>query len=324
MDDAKVFEAKNLDEAIRLACTFFDAPREKLEVEFIQDAKSGIFGLVGARKAMIRARRAALGPVLGSDTPQAATNPPAKKHKPAENQPVATPKGESEHTGGRSRAEKKPAQPASEAVPATHIQHNKRPVAPKRQPVAQTQRDLEADAPALVSERAETAVARCEDFDQERLRQLVYDTAMRLITPITGPMQLVVDIHADRVDVRVDCEDDLGLLIGRDGQNLASLQYLTSRIVSRAMEAPVRVMITAGDYRERQDEKLRDLALSLAERAKATGRACPTKPLSSYQRRVIHMTLQADPAVQTRSAGEGTLKRVVVQKRRQPQENRQD
>ena len=276
---------------------------------------------------MIRARRTALGPVLGNDTPQAAVNSPAKKHKQAENQPCATPKGESEHSGARSRAEKKPAPPAppaSEAVPAAQTPHNKRPAAPKRQPVVQTQRDLEDNNPAHVSERAETAPARCEDLDHERLRQLVYDTAMRLITPIIGPMQLVVDIHADRVDVRVDCEDDLGLLIGRDGQNLASLQYLTSRIVSRAMEAPVRVMITAGDYRERQDEKLRDLALSLAERAKATGRACPTKPLSSYQRRVIHMTLQADPAVQTRSAGEGTLKRVVVQKRRQPQENRQD
>ena len=59
MDDFKEFQGKSLDEAIRAACSYFDAQREKLEIDIIQDAKNGIFGLVGARKAIVRARRAA-------------------------------------------------------------------------------------------------------------------------------------------------------------------------------------------------------------------------------------------------------------------------
>ncbi|MDR2696730.1 MAG: protein jag, partial [Deltaproteobacteria bacterium] len=92
--------------------------------------------------------------------------------------------------------------------------------------------------------------------------------------------------------------------------------YLASRIVSRGMNAAVRVNLDAGDYRQRQDDKLRELALHLAAKVKNTGRPCSTRPLSSYHRRIIHLTLQEDEQVQTRSTGEGALKRVVVQRRR--------
>ena len=87
--------------------------------------------------------------------------------------------------------------------------------------------------------------------------------------------------------------------------------------VSRRMEAPVRVQFDVGDYRERQDDRLRELALALAERVRATGRPCSTRPMSSYPRRLVHMTLQDSPDVQTRSSGEGPLKRVIIQRRRQ-------
>ena len=126
-----------------------------------------------------------------------------------------------------------------------------------------------------------------------------------------------VKIMENRVDIHVDCGDDSGLLIGREGQTLAALQYLTSRIVSRRMEAPVRVQFDVGDYRERQDDRLRELALALAERVRATGRPCSTRPMSSYHRRLVHMALQDSPDVQTRSSGEGPLKRVIIQRRRQ-------
>ena len=104
---------------------------------------------------------------------------------------------------------------------------------------------------------------------------------------------------------------------GQKPEPLAALQYLTSRIVSRRMEAPVRVQFDVGDYRERQDDRLRELALALAERVRATGRPCSTRPMSSYHRRLVHMALQDSPDVQTRSSGEGPLKRVIIQRRRQ-------
>ena len=107
-----------------------------------------------------------------------------------------------------------------------------------------------------------------------------------------------------------------GLLIGREGQTLASLQYLASRVVSRGMNAAVRVQLDAGRYRQRQDEKLGEMALALAEKVRQTGRSYSTRPLSSYHRRIVHLCLQDAEEVQTRSSGDGPMKRVVIMRRR--------
>ena len=124
-----------------------------------------------------------------------------------------------------------------------------------------------------------------------------------------------LEIGEDRVQVSVKSEDT-GLLIGRDGQNLAAVQYLASRMITRAMGSQVRLQVDAGDYHVRQDTRLQELALSLAEKVKATGKVQTTRPLSAYQRRVIHLALQDDPEVQTRSSGDGPLKHVVILRRK--------
>ena len=120
-----------------------------------------------------------------------------------------------------------------------------------------------------------------------------------------------------RPRIRIDWQGDAGILIGRDGQTLVALQYLVSRMVSRAMKATLRVQLDIGDYRARQDGKLKALAFSLAEKARRAGRPFSTRPLSSYHRRIIHMCLQKVPDVQTSSVGDGPLKRVLVSPRRQ-------
>jgi spoIIIJ-associated protein len=114
------------------------------------------------------------------------------------------------------------------------------------------------------------------------------------------------------VNVTIDEPEHSGLIIGREGQTLSSLQYLVNRIVSRRMETSVRVQIDTGDYRERQDDKLKQIAEHLAEKARKTGRTQSTKPLSSYHRRIVHLELQDDERVFTRSKGEGPMKRVLV------------
>jgi spoIIIJ-associated protein len=155
-----------------------------------------------------------------------------------------------------------------------------------------------------------------EELDSERLKSLTLETVQRLVSPVAEDARYDLRLADSRVHVHIDCGEDSGMLIGREGQTLAALQYLASRIVSRGMNAAVRVNLDAGDYRQRQDDKLRELALSLAAKVKNTGRACSTRPLSSYHRRIIHLTLQEDEQVQTRSTGEGALKRVVVQRKR--------
>ncbi len=138
--------------------------------------------------------------------------------------------------------------------------------------------------------------------------------------PIVGMALINITLEDSRVCISLDCGEDSGLLIGREGQTLASLQYIASRIISRQMQTSVRVQLDTGDYRTRQDEKLRDLVLYLAERVRTVGRSHSTRPLSSYHRRIVHLVLQDCPDLITRSSGDGPLKRVIIQRKRGQQQ----
>ena len=352
MEGFKEFEGKSLDAAIQDACDYYNAVREKLEIEILQDAKSGIFGLVGARKARIRARRAALREALasalgrggrraeGAETrtedpaearPAERTETPAKerlKGRAEERNPSLAgrnrprrPEGETEEIRSQ-RAPRKAAPPVAGKAPASPLTPPGIPpgVPPTREavapdtaplPVMPATEDPAATEPLSASGGCPAAV------DSERLEALAVEAVGRLVRPIAGDgVTLCAEALDGRVRVAIEGADDSGLLIGREGQTLAALQYLASRIVARAVNAAVRVQLDAGSYRLRQDEKLREIALALADRVRQTGRSFSTRPLSSYHRRIVHLALQDAPDVQTRSTGEGPLKRVTVFRRR--------
>lgn len=149
--------------------------------------------------------------------------------------------------------------------------------------------------------------------DPEEIAAAVREALEIMIEPIVQQKpKLEIEVGEDRVNVLVDDEENSGLIIGREGQTLSALQYLCNRMVSKKLQTSVRVQIDTGDYRERQDEKLRQLAWHLADKANNTGRVQSTKPLSSYHRRVVHMALQEDKQVNTRSKGDGPMKRVLI------------
>lgn len=286
MDNFKDFQGKDLDECIEKAREYFNAPREKLEIEFIQDAKSGIFGIVGARKAKIRARRARL-----PGTPEESESPPEQtRDKTPDDMPSEC--GEPKDTAAPIPAEAQTPEPKDEESGAF-------------------------DTTELDEFPRENRDALYAGLDKEQLEKLTLEVATRLINPVAGketPIKLNIDNGL--LIIKVAWEGDAGLLIGRDGQTLAAIQYLIARIVSKIMNAPFRARVDIGDYRARQEDKLRAMAKALADKARQNGRSYATRPLSSYHRRIIHLCLQNDPDVQTRSAGEGALKRVLVTPRR--------
>ncbi len=386
MSDYREFQGKTLDEAIRDACAFYDSPREKLEIDIISDAKGGIFGLVGARKALIRARQVELGSVFDEldvaggrkEEPARAPATPAAPKAPAEkgrrdsasspqSRPASAPKvapsapaaaetaaeaaqaphRERQSSSRRGRGRKGSAAAETAPVGAPVPQPEKRPgkegqdARSRRNRPQETARTASAGNSGSGGKRREQArpdggAGKAELFpadagdgggeelprvpfdqlDSDSLLAVTREVAKRLTFPLLGDANIEVVSANDRVRVSISGLEDPGLLIGRDGQTLSSLQYLATRMVSNRMNALVRVQIDAGDYRERQDERLRDLAFSLAEKVKSGGKPQLTRPLSSYHRRVIHLTLQDDPAVQTHSKGEGEMKRVAVTLRR--------
>lgn len=171
---------------------------------------------------------------------------------------------------------------------------------------------------SLEAGREEMPELSLDDCDQDMVFAVVREVVLSLVEPIVGPVPCQVEIVGRRVRATLDCGDTSGLLVGRDGQTLAAVQYLAARIVSRRLDGAVRLQIDAGKYRERQDDKLRELALALAERVKESGRSQSTRPLSAYQRRIVHLALEHDPAVLTRSKGEGSQRRVVVYSSKEP------
>jgi spoIIIJ-associated protein len=117
---------------------------------------------------------------------------------------------------------------------------------------------------------------------------------------------------------------DGGIVIGRRGQTLDAIEHLMNRIAQRDSPTnPTRVRIDVEGYRERRQESLEQLARRLADKAKATGRVVTLNPMSPRDRRVIHMTLQADADVTTWSEGEGHFRRLLIGPRDERRQSRQ-
>ena len=106
--------------------------------------------------------------------------------------------------------------------------------------------------------------------------------------------------------------EDMGLLIGKRGQTLDSLQYLTSLVVNKGESTYIRVKLDTEDYRRRRKETLENLARGIAFKVKKTRKPVVLEPMNPYERRIIHSALQSDPAVSTHSEGEEPYRRVVV------------
>ena len=144
---------------------------------------------------------------------------------------------------------------------------------------------------------------RCESFLVSLLLNLDPSYAAE-VREVEGGLQ--AEIHGG----------DSGKLIGRGGRTLAALEYLTNAVVNRDESAPhVRVSVDVGGYKARRDERLRGVALKAAARARKTGFAVELEPMSAAERRVIHMTLADNSAVESESSGEGKARRVVVKPR---------
>ena len=126
-------------------------------------------------------------------------------------------------------------------------------------------------------------------------------------------VELIVKVNEE--DKLIDVElkgDDMGILIGKRGQTLDSLQYLTNLAVNKSSENYYRVKVDTEDYRKRRKETLENLAKNIAYKVKRTKRSVALEPMNPFERRIIHSALQNDKFVSTHSEGEEPYRHVVV------------
>ncbi len=143
------------------------------------------------------------------------------------------------------------------------------------------------------------------------------DLAKKFLSDVFAAMQLEVVITLDykeaERELSIDLSgDDMGVLIGKRGQTLDSLQYLVSLVVNKDVDDYIRVKVDTENYRERRKETLENLAKNIAYKVKRTRRPVSLEPMNPYERRIIHSALQNDKYVTTHSEGEEPFRKVVV------------
>ncbi len=355
----KEFQGKTLDLAIEEACKYYDVPREKLEIDIVNDAKSGIFGLVGAKKATIMAARANLSLELLDKPAEAKKKETKRELTPTQETEGKTPDKREERPARVERTEvsknnkqkthtetqknvgvvgKATDETSSKVAPPQRPKQDK--LTPSLKPkntekdstcatskikkhakvstLKQPETDAEFDAGDLLAEAHddEKMEFALNLHSAEVVCDEVCQAITKLITPIVGETACNASAVQGRIRVELDCGETAGILVGREGQTLAAIQYIAARIVGKKLGGAVRLQIDVGNYRERQEERLREMAIFLAEKVKSSKRAQSTRPLTAYQRRIIHLTLEGDELLHTHSKGEGAQKRVIVQLRK--------
>lgn len=126
-------------------------------------------------------------------------------------------------------------------------------------------------------------------------------------------MEVGIEVETDGNEMNIDLSgNDMGVLIGKRGQTLDSLQYLTSIVVNKGQKEYIRVKIDTENYRSRRKDTLENLAKNLAYKAKRTRNAVSLEPMNPYERRIIHSALQNDKYVTTHSEGEEPFRKVII------------
>ena len=189
--------------------------------------------------------------------------------------------------------------------------------APKKEAVKKETERKSAPRQAETARRSEPREERevVQRTDEEIAQ--IKATALEFLSGVFKAMELPVEIqmeyNAENGSLEVDfAGEDMGILIGKRGQTLDSLQYLTNRVANKMQDGYVRVKLDTEDYRRRRKETLENLAKNIASKVKRTRKTVSLEPMNPYERRIIHSALQSDPAVSTHSEGEEPYRKVVV------------
>ena len=271
--------AKTLDDAITEALIQLGVTSDQLDYEVIEKGSAGFLG-IGMKQAVIKARR------------KVVEEPEAEIVEEAKPEPAVIKKEEPKPV--KKEFTKK------ETIKKETV---------KKEPAKKTFIKEEAVKEAAPSVKKEADLAKVESQTIEACEKFIYDV-LKAMDMTDVKVTSVVD---EEGALSIDMEGgNMGILIGKRGQTLDSLQYLTNRVANKMQEGYVRVKLDTEDYRRRRKETLENLARNIASKVKRTRRTVSLEPMNPYERRIIHSALQGDPAVSTHSEGEEPYRRVVV------------
>ena len=265
--------AKNLDDAITEALVQLEVTSDRLDYEVIEKGSDGFLGF-GRKQAVIKARR--------KEEPVVEVKAEKKEEKPVKVEKAAK-------------------------VEKTEHAEKKESVKTETKNEFKKEKDFKKDPKKEVREETELAkvepatIEACEKFVEDVLNAMNMEE-VKVTSTVDEEGALSITMEGK----------NMGILIGKRGQTLDSLQYLTNRVANKMQDGYVRVKLDTEDYRRRRKETLENLAKNIASKVKRTRRTVALEPMNPYERRIIHSALQSDPAVSTHSEGEEPYRKVVV------------
>ena len=298
-------KGKTREEAIDNALEALNLTIDEVTVEDVEEGSKGLFGLFGSRPWTVRLtaiEKEEESSVLDTHSLFADSleeKKPAPKKQPAEKKQPAPKKQPAEK---KAEAPKEPKEPkeAREDKPAPAEKKEKKQAAEKK-PARKPKQEAEKKplTPAEQADR-ETSAGVAQEFLQELTKLMGVEVSVHVNTDEEG-------------NVWVNMEgDSQGILIGRRGETLDALQYLTSLKINKGKSEYTRVTLDTEGYRARREEALVRLANRMANRAVKTGRRVSIEPMNPYERRILHSALQGNPDVTTHSEGEEPNRHVVI------------
>ena len=311
MNEYMQFSAKTKNEAITKACIELGVTSDQLDIQVISEGSSGFFG-IGSKPAIIKARKVEdhseekeLEEIVASVKLDAFKDEPKPEQKKSSPKPAPARTSNKQEVKPEAAREEKPAKPVREKQPKERVYKEK----PVREPKPAKEKPVRVSKPIEII----TDPAEIKEIE-ERASVFLHDVFASMDL---GEVQITSKYNTTDGCLEVDFEgQDMGILIGKRGQTLDSLQYLTSLVVNKGKSDYIRVKLDTEDYRRRRKETLENLARGIAYKVKKTRKPVVLEPMNPYERRIIHSALQGNKFVETVSEGEEPYRHVVVKLKR--------
>jgi SpoIIIJ-associated protein len=317
MDSARV-SARNYDEALTKALIELGTTSDNVDVEIIERGTNGFLGIIGVKPWTLKVT------VKKSKDIEVAKK---KNTNVAKNVPASAAPKVSEKV----REQKSPIEKKDEPV--------KEPVAQKKEvkvePVETSKAKEEVKEISTEAVDEYTKFYGEDNYESSNKKILTNDEleAVRgVVDSFLNDLFKAMDLPAhanynfsfktNELSIVIEGEEDLGVLIGKRGQTLDSLQYILSLVVNKSSESYIRIKLDTENYRKKRKEKLELLAKNIASKVKKTGRFTELEPMNAYERRIIHAVLQSDNMVSTKSVGEEPFRHITIYPKKSFKQNK--
>lgn len=306
-----VISAKTVEECVNKALDKLQANRNEVNIEVINEAKQGFLGLFGAKDAVVRVS-------LKDDVKEKGTGDFVKNILNSDSNSVETEqKEDTKVIEDKKIVEEVEETKSTEDDKEEIVEKSVKPEKPAKPVEAEEVKETEE---AVKSEETEEEQDTEPDVTIDRNDEL-FITSKNFLKQMIEDMGIDCDIESrtegNMIKFNILCsqESDIGIIIGKRGETLDSLQYIVNLVTNRNSDTYIRVILDCNQYRSKRERSLQKLARRLADKAIQTGRDIKLEPMNPYERRIIHTYLQNDEKVNTFSQGNEPNRRVIIKRK---------